>query len=284
MLGIRLMGAYALITLSEKYDKGGSAVRTPKNDSVIYYRDPLRDEFSGIRREPFTVDRRFPFLREGRLYRFLKFIVYRVAVTPVAFLYCRMKFRLRIVGREKLKGQRGYFLYGNHTQAPADGFLSAVVPFPTETHVLVNSDNVALPGTRTLMQMLGALPIPTARDGFPTFEAAVRHHIEKGRCVVVFPEAHIWPYATVIRPFTAVSCRYPVALSTPSFTFTVTYRASKRGKPRMVVFVDGPFFGEGDTRKEQQQSLREKLLAAMKSRAETPENHAFIRYEREETT
>ena len=51
----------------------------------------------------------------------------------------------------------------------------------------------------------------------------------------------------------------------------------------MIVFVDGPFFGEGDTRKMRQQNLRGKLLAAMKKRAETPENHAFIRYEREET-
>lgn len=259
-------------------------MHTPKDGTVIYYRDPLKDEFSGICRKPFAVDGRFPFLREGTLYRFFKFIVYRVLVTPIAFFYCKLKFRLRIEGKEKLKGKCGCFLYGNHTQVPGDGFLSAIVPFPIESHVLVNSDNVALSGTRTLMQMLGALPIPTVRDGFPAFEAAVRYHIQKGRCVVVFPEAHIWPYATVIRPFSAVSCRYPVELCAESFAFTVTYRQSRRGKPRMVVFVDGPFVGEGDTRKERQQNLRDKLFSAMTRRAEMPENHAFVRYVREETT
>lgn len=259
-------------------------MRQQKPVRVVYYRDPLRDEFSGISRKPCTVDGSFPFLREGRLYRFFKWLVYRAAVTPIAFLYCKVRFHLRVEGKEKLRGRQGCFLYGNHTQVPADGFLTAVVPFPRETHVLVNSDNIALKGTRTLMQMLGALPIPTERSGFPAFEQAVRQHIARGRCVVIFPEAHIWPYATLIRPFGAVSCRYPVELEAPSFTFTVTYRASRRGKPRMVVYVDGPFFGIGDTRKQRQESLREQLYGAMRARADMPENHAFIRYEREEST
>lgn len=258
----------------------------PKIGDTVYYDDPLRDEFSGISRPAVTVDGHFPFLREQPLYRLLKFIVYRVFVTPAAYLYCKCKFHMRTVGREKLRAEKnGYFLYGNHTQVPGDGFLTNVLTFPRETHVLVNADNIAMPGTRTLMQMLGALPIPTTRDGFESFNAAVARHIEKRRCVTVFPEAHIWPYATCIRPFSAVSCRYPVEYGVNAYAFTVTYRASKHGYPRMVVYVDGPFTGRGDTRKARQNDLREQLLTAMTARAAMPENHAFIDYrKREETT
>lgn len=257
----------------------------PKIGETVYYSDPLHDEFSGITRPPFAIGADFPFLREGKLYRFFKFIVYRVFVRPFAFLYCRCKFRMRVVGKEKLQAVKGgYFLYGNHTQVPGDGLLTNVVTYPKETHVLVNSDNVALPGTRTVMQMLGALPIPTVRAGFPAFTEAMQYHLRKGRAVAIFPEAHIWPYATVIRPFSAVSFRYPIAENVPAFAMTVTYRKSKTGKPRMVTFVDGPFFGEGENLKARQKDLRDKVYTAMKARADAPENHAFIQYvEREKT-
>ncbi len=251
----------------------------PKIGETVYYSDALNDEFSGISRPPFAIGADFPFLREGRLYRFFKYIVYRVFVTPFAFLYCKCKFRMRAEGREKLRAVKGgYMLYGNHTQVPGDGLLTNVVTYPRETHVLVNSDNVALPGTRTIMQMLGALPIPTARAGFPPFTEALHYHLQKGRALAVFPEAHIWPYATVIRPFSAVSFRYPVMENVPTFAMTVTYRSSKKGKPRMVTYVDGPFFGEGETVKARQHNLRDQVYAAMKARADAPENVAFIRY------
>lgn len=251
----------------------------PKIGDTVYYTDPLNDEFSGITRPPFPIDATFPFLREGRVYRFFKFIIYRVLVTPFAFLYCKIKFRMQVCGKEKLKATKGaYILYGNHTQVPGDGLLSNVVTFPRETHILAHSDNVALPGTRTVMQMLGVLPIPTARAGFPPFQKALTYHLQKGRAVVIFPEAHIWPYATVIRPFSAVSFRYPVAEEVPAFAMTVTYRKAKNGKPRMVTYVDGPFYGEGDTAKSKQQDLRDKVYTAMKARAGAPDNVAFIRY------
>lgn len=256
-------------------------MRKLKLGDTVYYHDPLHDEFSGIQRPQVTVGRDFPFLREGWLFRIGKFFVFRVCVTPFAFLYLKLKFGLQIEGKEKLKAMknRGYFLFGNHTQVPGDGLLSAMIPFPREMQVLVHADNIAAPGTRTLMMMLGALPIPTEIAGFAGFQEAIAYHLQKKRCVVVFPEAHIWPYATCIRPFTAVSFRYPVQHEAPSFCFTVTYRRAKRGgRPRMTVFVDGPFYGRGERLKERQQDLRDQIFEAMTRRADSKENVAFIRY------
>ncbi len=255
-----------------------------KLGDTVYYRDPLNDEFSGITRPPIPVGRDFPFLREGRLYRLGKFFVYRVLATPVAFLYLKLKFGLKIEGREKLRAYRdtGYFLFGNHTQAPGDGLLAAMLPFPKEIQVLVHPDNIALKGTRTVMMMLGALPIPNELSGFAGFQEAIRYHLVKKRCVVVFPEAHIWPYATCIRPFPAVSFRYPVQYDAPSFCFTVTYRRGRfTGKPRMVATIDGPFFGRGEKLKDRQQDLRDQIFDTMTRRAGDPENVAFVRYEEE---
>ena len=251
-----------------------------KFGDTVYYNDAVNDEFSGIERPEFSVDGNFKFTRNGTFYRIAKFIVYRVFVTPFAFAYCRLKFGMKVIGKHKLDdaSETGYFLFGNHTQVPGDGFIPNVITFPTETHVIVNPDNLALAGTRTLMQMLGAIPTPTGISGFSGFNSALSEHISKHRCIVVYPEAHIWPYATCIRPFPATSFRYPVKENVPSFCFTVTYRKSKRGKPRIVTYVDGPFFGEGERLKDRQTDLRNKIYETMKSHADAEDNYKFISY------
>lgn len=59
----------------------------------------------------------------------------------------------------------------------------------------------------------------------------------------------------------------------------MTYRRSKRGKPRIVAYIDGPFESHGATIRDRQTELREKVYAAMCARAETPDNYAFYTYE-----
>lgn len=248
---------------------------------TVYYADPLKDEFSGVgARRSVTVDAAYPYIRRSWLWRAARFFVYRIAVTPFAFLYSHFKLHLRIEGAEKLKSYRksGYFLYGNHTQIPGDGFMPNVLTFPQDIYMIVNPDNVALPGTRNLMMMLGTLPTPTELSGFLPFGEALQTRLQQGCAVMVYPEAHIWPYYTGIRPFGSVSFRYPVKFGVPSFSFTVTYRKTHRGKPAVVAYVDGPFYPQGETEKKRRQNLRDQVYQAMCSRASCPENQAFITY------
>ena len=248
---------------------------------IIYYNDPLKDEFSGVGpRRSVKIDASFPFIRRNPVFRFLRLIVYRGIMTPFAWLYTHMRFRPRFEGREKLRPYRktGCFFYGNHTQIPADAFIPNLFGFPKNHYFIVNPDNIALPGTRNLMMMLGALPVPTARSGFKPFHEAIRQRISEGAAVVIYPEAHIWPYCTWIRPFPATSFHYPAKIQAPVFAFTVTYRKSRRGKPRIIVYLDGPFFSAAPQVKERQQDLHSQVYQAMRKRAENPDNYAFTEY------
>lgn len=248
---------------------------------TVYYSDALKDEFSGVgERRKMTIDENFRYLHPNVLWQAARFFVYRIAVTPAAFLYSYLHLHLRIVGRRKLRTcrRRGFFIYGNHTQIPGDGFMPNVLTFPQDLYLIVNPDNIAAPGTKNLMMMLGTLPIPTEFSGFRPFGQALRHHLEHGRAIMVYPEAHIWPFYTGIRPFTGVSFRYPVQYDVPSFAFTVTYRRTKLGRPAVTAYVDGPFWGRGETEKKRQQNLHDQVYAAMCARACTPQNIEFIRY------
>lgn len=248
---------------------------------TYFFEDPVNDEFSGVgKRRKITVGKDFRYLPRNVFWRIARFFVYRVIMTPFAYLFCHLQFRMKVIGKEKLRPYRktGYFLYGNHTQIPGDGFIHNVLTFPTDAYVVVNPDNIAVRGTKNLMMMLGTLPTPTDFSGFKNFTKAIETRIEQGHAVVIYPEAHIWPYYTGIRPFPMTSFHYPISCDAPTFCFTVTYRRSKHGRARIVTYVDGPFTGEGETARAKQRDLHQKVYETMCMRAAIPENYAFHDY------
>lgn len=250
---------------------------------TIYYTDELKDEFSGISRSTVTVDGDYRY-EHGKLWHGASWLLYRGIMTPIAWLYMKIRFSMRVVGREKLKLHRkeGYFLYGNHTLAPGDGFIPSCLTFPKKDVVLVHPDNVSLFGTKNFMEMIGALPLPNHISGMENFLRAVEDRVSKGCSLVIYPEAHIWPYYTKIRPFTAVSFRYPAMYGCPVYCFTVTYqrRSGRNRRPSVTVYIDGPFYPEkGKHPRENAAQLRDSVYHAMTMRSENS-CYEYIHYEK----
>lgn len=238
---------------------------------TFYYTDERNQEFSGIKRSAKVIDENYPFIHKNPLWRAASFVVLRLFVTPFAYLFCKAKHGMRIHNKQVLRPYRGkgLFLFGNHTQVPGDGFMQALVAFPMRSYAVVNADNVALRGTENLMQMIGALPLPTTLKGYRPFIEAMRFRLKQGSAVSIYPEAHIWPYYTGIRDFPATAFQYPVKEGAPSFSFTVTYHARKHRKtPRIDVYIDGPFLPDEALKpKDAAQKLRDEVHRAMKARA-----------------
>ncbi len=242
-----------------------------EEQKVIYYTDELNDEFSEAQITPRVIDSGFCYFHSG-VWNGCSLLIQNVLSMPVKLLYQKLKFHLRYEGREKLKEckDRGYFIYGNHTQPFADTFIPSVANYPKRNFFIVNPENVSMPGMQTLVEMLGAIPIPCDMGGMKNFVRAVEEKIEKGYSVTIYPEAHIWPYYTGIRPFKAVSFRYPVKLGCPVYALTNTYHA-RRGRPGkvdIVTYIDGPFYPqEGLPDKEKQQQLRDRVYQCMLERS-----------------
>ena len=110
---------------------------------------------------------------------------------------------------------------------------------------------------------------------------ALKRRVERRECIMIYPEAHIWPYYTDIRPFRELSFRYPVSFHTPVFCLTNTYQKRKfSGKPKMVTYIDGPIYPDGTLpAKEQKKQLRDMVYEKMKERAKNNEV-ICIRYEK----
>lgn len=189
------------------------------------------------------------------------------------------------MGKERLKenSNRGYFIYANHTQPFADTFIPSLANYPKRNFLIVNPENVSMPGMRTLVEMLGAIPIPCDTGGMRNFLKAVEDKIRRGYSVTIYPEAHIWPYYIGIRPFRAVSFRYPVKLDCPVYALTNTYhRRGKTDKADIVTYVDGPFYPDPALNpRERRQKLRDQVYDCMKARS-AESDIEVIRYRRAE--
>ena len=253
-----------------------------KEQEIYYYSDELNDEFSGSHITPRVIDEKYKYLHKNIFWNLAHFLVQNVLSVPIKVLYAKLKFRIKYIGKEKLKKYKkeGYFVYANHTQVFADTFLTSNVIYPKRNYLIVNPENVSMQFLGNFVQMFGAIPIPTGRDGMKNFLTAIKYHIQKGHSITIYPEAHIWPYYTKIRPFKSVSFKYPIELDKPVFCITNTYQKREKNKVKITSYIDGPFFVNKDleTKQEQKKDLRNRVYNQMVERSKNS-NFEFIKYE-----
>ena len=251
-------------------------------NKIIYYEDELNDEFSKSSIEPRIIDENYKYVHKNPLWNLCSFVLQNILSVPIKILYAKIKFRIKYIGKEKIKTYRneGYFIYGNHTQPFADTFIPSIPMYPKRNFLIVNPVNISLKGTGTLVEMLGAMPIPSNKSAMKNFLEAIKQKINKGYAITIYPEAHIWPYYTKIRPFKDVSFKYPVQLEKPAFCITNTYQSYGKNnkKIKIVSYIDGPFFPSKElTLKEQQKELRNKIYNCMNERSKNS-NIEHIKY------
>ena len=253
-----------------------------KEKQIIYYQDELNDEFSRAKIIPKKIDENYRYLHRNLLWNFCSFVAQNILSMPIKVGYSKIKFHIKYVGKEKLKSykKQGYFIYGNHTQAFADTFIPSIGMYPKRNYFIVNPENISMKGSGHIIEMLGAIPVPGNKQAMKNFLEAVETRIVKGYSITIYPEAHIWPYYTKIRPFKSVSFEYPVRLKTPVFCFTNTYQkyGKKKNKIQIVSYIDGPFFADETLNtKEAKQKLRDEVYHCMVERSMNS-NVEYIRY------
>ncbi len=248
---------------------------------VIYYADELNDEFSTFTTTPRPIDASYNYDDSSFIKQMKRFIIYRIVMFPYAWLYSKLVFHRKIVGGELLRPYRkqGIFLFGNHTQPLGDALLQACITYPRLNYVIVHPNNLDVPVFGRMVPALGGLPIPDGVSAYRNFRNAIEERIRRGNPVVIYPEAHIWPYYTHIRPFPETSFAYPVQLNAPSFCFVNTYqRMGGRRKPRMVTYIRGPFMADQSlSPKEQRRQLRDMVYKAMVELSENSDVE-YIKY------
>ena len=252
---------------------------------TVYYSDPLTDDFATLNIQTKEVGAAFPFMRDSFLWCLTETLLYYLVALPIIWIISKVYLGLRFENRKILHQLKstGFFLYGNHTRA-LDAFLPALSSFPKKAYVVSNPDAVSLPGLKSLVLMLGVIPIPNQFSGMRQFIETISHRCREGNCIAIFPEAHIWPFCTQIRPFSDTSFRYPIRENVPTVAMVTTYRR-RRGlfrlfrRPAMTVTFSTPMYPRKDlSPKQAQEELRNRVYNFMSETAATKENIPYIQY------
>lgn len=258
-----------------------------KKKKTIYYKDLLNDDFAGTKSFKYKpLPKNFKFYHKSPIYWFFSGFVYYIIAIPLFWIVGHLIYGFRIRGKRKFRkthmGKKGFFVYGNHTTI-GDGFFVPVwlIP-PRRTFVLCSNESVSNKFLRPIETMVGALPLPSYPEQTKPFLEAVEKHIQHGNAILIFPEAHIWPYYTRIRPFPEQSFTYPASLGRPVVATCVTYEKRKILRflpPRAVMHVSGVF--EPDMSKplgERTKLLREAVYTYMVEVSSSLDNYEYIRY------
>lgn len=245
----------------------------------LYYSSLTDDDFANYK-APLTkpVDGTYRYQPRNILFRICAFLLYYVIAYPALWIICKLRFGIKVVGKKNVRGiKSGVMFYSNHVNALDCAFAMIFGASPRRAYIVCGPDAVHIPFLRTIVRLLGVLPVPSDMAGYRNFNRAIDDKLKARRAVVVMPEAHIWPYCTFIRPYPATSFVYAARNGVPAVPLCVTYRKPKgpfksRRRPRVTYYVGEPVYPEeGLSIKQNAQNMRDKVFAAMCAFAEKNE-------------
>ena len=223
----------------------------PPEERVFYYEseedDPIKTDEQEAKVEV-GLPEGYEFIPKNPFVKLYSAVLFR-AFKLFGQYYERGYWQVKIHGRKKKKKAKGkgYVMYANHTNPFHDVFGPAIAA-DRRIFTIISPVNLKIPGIGKTLPYIGGLPLGKTKEEKQAFNDAVDKRLAQKNCLVIYPEAHVWPYATKIRKFPAgdKSFKYAARNDLPIFTMTTTYhkrKDKKRGDlPRMDIYIDGPFW------------------------------------------
>lgn len=236
----------------------------PKEERVFYYESEEDDPIKTSEQEKKVevgLPEGYEFIPKNPFVRLYSATLFRIFKLFGQY-YERGYWQAKFYGREKLKEAKGkgYVIYANHTNPFHDVFGPALAA-DRRIFTIISPVNLKIPGIGKYLPMIGGLPLGKTPEEKKAFNEAVDKRLKQKKVLVIYPEAHVWPYTTKIRKFPAGdrSFKYATRNNLPIFTMTTTYHKRKDNKkgelPRMDIYVDGPFWPDADKTEDENRAM-----------------------------
>ena len=261
----------------------------PKSERVFYYEteedDPIKTDEQEKKQEV-RLPEGYQFIPKNIFVRMYSAILFRI-FWVFGQWYEKRYWQAKFYGREKLKQAKGkgYVIYANHTNPFHDVFGPAIAA-DRRIFTIISPVNLKIPGIGKLLPYIGGLPLGKTAEEKKAFNEAVDKRLSQKKCLVIYPEAHVWPYATKIRKFPAGdrSFKYAVRNNLPVFTMTTTYHKRKDEKhgdlPRMDIYIDGPFCLDSNKSEDENRALLAKQAYDSMVKYSKKNTYAYFEYKK----
>ena len=256
---------------------------------VYYYTDEVNEDFAAsngkIDRD--TVNGEYRYSHPSVGWKIAVFFAYRLFATPLVWLYTKIWLGVRVKNRKAMRKVKGCFVYMNHTQNIADAFTPTIVSFPKRAYVVTGPEAVSIKGIRVLVALLGAIPLPSALSAFRNFDKKLSEAMDEKASVIIYPEAHIWPYCNFIRNFPDKSFSYPCRLGAPVIAGVTVYRQRKVFKklhPHITIYLSDPLYPDTSLpEKQARKKLRDEAYDFMSRTAKEQNSYEYVKYIKKES-
>lgn len=247
----------------------------------IYYYEDFDSDIVKSKNQEYILKDNYKWVHKNIFYVIWSYIIYWIFFV-ISFIYIKLFLHVSIKNRKVLKNKKSYYLYINHTQEVGDAFIPSFITRYKRPYYVVNKANLGIPLLGKLLPTLGALVIPDGIHNMIKFRESIKYY-GNNHPIIVYPEAHVWPYYTKIRPFKTSAFTFPVEEEKKVYCATTTYQKSKLfKKPKVIIYVDGPFVVDNElSRKEKSKSLAEAVSNKMRERSKIS-NVEFVTYKKKD--
>lgn len=259
-----------------------------KNKKVVYYQDEKNDDFFNMNKEDLKqvdVDRNYNYLPKSFVFKFLSFIFYYIIALPLLTVANLVLFRTRTKGRKNIKNlkNQGFFVYANHTNYKDAWVTPISVARFRKNYVIAEKTAVRIRFVGQLVKAGGGLPVADTPTGLKNLSKAIETIINKKQIVTIFPEAHIWPYYTGVRPFPSTSFRFAAKTGAPAVPVAIAYKQKwflgDIRKPRQVVYIGKPVFPKPELSvKENAEYLNQQCHEFIRVTLEAESTYSYVEY------
>lgn len=238
-------------------------------------------DFSESKQQDYKLPNDYKWINRKLSFRVISAILYPFIILFV-FCYQKIYAHAKIVNKKALKKAKksGYFIYSSHTQVFGDVVNHFITTFPKRPYLICSPANLGIVAVGKYLPLAGALPIPDNIHQLQSFNAAVKTRIQQGHPVITYPEAHVWPWYTGIRPMSLAAFHFPATIDAPVFVATTTYQKSIfHKKPKITIYIDGPIqYNHSLPRKEKMQTIKQKVEKTMNNYAAKYNTYTYIEY------
>lgn len=257
-----------------------------KKTKEIHWSDEKNQDFNEIGLKRKGIPEGFKYKHTSKVYWFFSHFLYYGLAKWIIGIFC-ISHGIRTENKKaikKLKGE-GAFIYANHV-AISDCFKYPIY-IGKRVDAIGYSDALSMPVAGKLAVMLGLIPLPLKedRDSFHKMTDSINYLVkEKKHYVLIFPEAHIWPYYTEIRNWPNNSLIYPAMMMAPIIPAVTIWKKRKfRKVPRQVIVFGEPIYPkEGESITFNKDYLHQECIAQMRSIAHSHEQQQYIKYIKDE--
>lgn len=263
--------------MTKDYSSYGPAYRNFKVKEEVYVPEPVA-EFSG--ENPFTkmaairgknkdiqFDGTYTYLDKSLKFKFFRSLIYHI-VWILAFPLNRIRFGLKIEGREKIRKNRKLFANGvmtvcNHVHRwdmicvlQAMRYRRAWIPMYAQPFNGKDGFN---------MKAVGGIAIPDNFSGLRKFDQALDELHAKKQWIHIFPESCSWKFYSPLRPFKIGTFNMAYKYALPVLPMMITFRPRTgwrklfcKGEPLVTIHVGDPIVPDTNApRKEEAARMRD---------------------------